>query len=799
MDSRTLDALEFGALKRLIAPHARTPMGRRALEALLPAAGGEEIGRRRELTAEALRWSRDGGRLGPGPLDDPQPVVERLRPEGSVLDPLEVARLTGALAAAGSARRELAAAGAGFPALSELGASLPDLDAAIRPMLGAIAADGRLEDAAGPELAALRRQAAALEARIQRALQQVVDRAGRAGALQDDYVTVRNGRFVIPVRPEGRGTVPGVVHGTSSTGATVFVEPLETLELNNDLVTVRDRELAETRRILAAWSGSLRARLAEIEIAVDRLARLDLLGAVAAWAGEAGADLAQPAPQRGDPFVRLFEARHPVLERGLAARGDVSVPLTLEMPAEGGVLVLSGPNAGGKTVALKTLGLLALMNQAGLPVPAARAELPLFAQVLADIGDHQSIAESLSTFSARMARVSEMASHLVPPALVLIDEVAAGTDPEEAGALAVAIVDHFRRRGAAVVATTHHAALKEYAASQPGASNASMEIDARSLRPTYRLLPGLAGRSGGLDLAQRMGLPPDLIADARGRLSPARLEAEQRAAALQGLMEEKERELARLRAQREEERRLAEEARAAQRREAEALEERWRAAIASALEALDRAREEHLAGIQDRAVALQLRAEARRRQRVLRQQMEASLPPPPGAASPATPLTPSTPSIRPGTRVRLRGVGGSREEGIVEAVDARGRAEVAVRGKRISVLLADLEPGGGQEEPRAARTPPAGVRLDRRTGGEPGAELNLIGARVEEALDRLDKFLDQACLAGHARVRVVHGHGTGRLKQAVRKALAGHVHVASWEPAGEREGGDGATIAVLRD
>jgi len=799
MDARTLAALEFDSLKGLIGAFVRTPSGRRSLEQLAPTSDVRDATARRARAAEAMRHHLEGGRLGPGGMDDPEPILDRLRPEGSVLDAIEISRLLGVIEAAGALRRALEAQKERWPRLWEVAIEIPDLSGVSRAIAGKIGADGRLEDAASPDLARLRRRMAELEGRLQRSLQAVLDRSVQQGLLQDAYVTVRNGRFVIPVRAEARGSVPGIVHGASGTGATLFVEPMETLDMNNELAISRDEEQAEVRRLLAEWSALLRSRLAEISRAAARAGELDLLGAIAVFAVNHRCTVAgNDARER----LVLLEARHPLLEAGLRVRGVEPVPLTVEMTNRGGVLVLSGPNAGGKTVALKTIGLLVLMHQAGLPVPAREAMLPDFRQVMADIGDHQSILESLSTFSARMVRVAEILKGLEPPSLVLVDEVGSGTDPEEAGALAVAIVDHLRGRGACVVATTHHEALKAYAELADGAINAAMEFDAGTMRPTYRLASGVAGRSGGVDLAERVGLPREVVTGARSRLSEGHRETLEYAARLKELAASREREEASLKRQREELEERRRELEASLARTISESRERWRTATEAALAHIEQARERFLAGIEDRAVALQVRAEARRESRTLREQLEQAIAPvmpdtprpraAPGGASPAA----DHGAIRPGMQVRVAG-----QIATVESVDRKGRAAVMVRGKRMTVRLSELEPAPVEDSARSRKlswTLPSGVKFvggDRQ--GSP-AELNLIGATVEEALDRLDKFLDDSYLAGHTRVRVVHGHGTGRLRAAVHKMLASHPHVESHAAADERAGGTGATIVTVR-
>ncbi|HET6373933.1 MAG TPA: hypothetical protein VFG76_11540, partial [Candidatus Polarisedimenticolia bacterium] len=628
MDPLTLASLEFDALKGLIEPFLRTPMGRRALQDLLPTDVASVVEARKRRSAEALDHHLEGGRLGSGGLDDPDPILARLEPRGAILDPNEIARLISVILAGQTAREGLASTRDRYPRLWEVAVAIPDLGGLTRPIAGKISAEGRVEDSASPDLGRIRRKIVDLEARLQRLLQQIVDAGAERGALQDAYVTIRNGRFVIPVRAEAKAAMPGVVHGASSTGATVFVEPMQTLETNNELVTLRDEETAEVRRILAAWSESLRARLPEIARTCVTLGEIDLLGAIAAFGVLHRCAVAGGADGAGGESLVLLDARHPILEAGLRSKGMTPVPMTIEMPGAGGVLVLSGPNAGGKTVALKTIGLLALMNQAGLPLPSRDARLPIYRQVLADIGDHQSILESLSTFSARMVRVAQMSRLFEAPALVLLDEVGAGTDPEEAGALGVAIVDHFRKRGASVISTTHHEALKAYASTAPGSLNASMEIDAATMRPTFRLVTGVTGLSGGVDLAARVGLPEEVVADARSRLSSGHREALQYTAQLQEMSESirREEELARVRREELEAERAK--LRGAVDDEIAALKRTWREAIDAALGRIEAAREELIAGIRDRTAALQIRAESRRQAATLKEQLESALAPP---------------------------------------------------------------------------------------------------------------------------------------------------------------------------
>lgn len=799
MDAATLQALEFDALKGLIAPHLRTSLGAAALSRLAPREDADAIRIRLRLVDDALRHQQERGRVGPGEVPDPQPILARMRPEGIILDGQEVRKIGLLIDAADSIRRQLTTVSERFPHLAGMAGEIPDLRPLVGRFEGRIDHNGSLEDKASPKLAEVRGRILSLEARLQRSLQEILDRTEMSGLLQDSYIAVRNGRFVIPVRAESRQGVPGIVHGASSTGATVFVEPIQTLDLNNDLVTLREEEASEVRRILAEWTAMLRERLNEIATACALLGELDLLSAIGTFAKEWECTVAQqPAAggrQKQEGLV-LDGARHPLLHAGLRAQGSEPVPLDVALDAgSGSALIISGPNAGGKTVAMKTVGLLALMNQAGLPVPARAARIPIFRQVLADIGDHQSIEQSLSTFSARMGRVAGMMRSLEVPALVLLDEVGAGTDAEEAGALAVAIVDRFRNSGAAIIATTHLEALKAFGETTPGTVNAAMEIDEKTMRPTYHLRKGSAGRSGGLDLAARMGLPAEVIEEARGRMSALHRETQRYLDRLRETAAAREAEIEAIRRERAAERQRTEAEIASLKHDAEVVQQTWTRNLKEAIERIDRERDAFLERIEDRTIRLQVAAEARQQSRALREHLAEEV----GKQAPVPAKgSPDAPRWSPGERVVVRTPGGATEMGTIESLDGRGNAMVLVRGIRVRSALEDL--AAPREEQDARPRPPVvprGVKLDAEDKGGTPSELKVIGATVEEALDRLDKFLDDAFLAGHREVRIVHGHGTGRLRSAIRQFLGSHPHVVSHGGADARSGGDGATVAVL--
>ncbi|HKQ62722.1 MAG TPA: hypothetical protein VJS92_15635, partial [Candidatus Polarisedimenticolaceae bacterium] len=426
---------------------------------------------------------------------------------------------------------------AGFPQLRELGRGLADLGTEARPVLRHVDAEGRLGDEASPELRRLRQAQARTGERLRRLLERLIHEPGAEVVIRDEFVTQRNGRFVVPVRSDAPRPLRGIVHGSSSSGATRFVEPLETVELNNELVQLAELEQQEQERVLFAWSDAFRRRRDEVLATVEALARVDALQARALFADETEAIVPELA-EDGD--LVLERARHPLLDRRLRAAGGRCEPLTLRLAPFDRVLVISGPNAGGKTVALKTVGLAVLMAQSGIPVPATAARLPVYRQVRADIGDHQSIQADLSTFSAHIGAVAGFLRDSAPPALLLFDEIGTGTEPGEGAALAHAILESLQSPGITAVATTHQAPLKVWATTDRRAVSAALEFDTATLRPTYRLLQDAAGVSAGLEIAQRLGLDPRVVARARERLGPDARRSEQQLERLHELTTEAE-------------------------------------------------------------------------------------------------------------------------------------------------------------------------------------------------------------------------------------------------------------------
>jgi DNA mismatch repair protein MutS2 len=722
---------------------------------------------------------------------DIRPLRTRLEVEGASLTGIEINLFLDTMKAGQEIRSLLARAAP--PGLREWGRQLPDLGNLVRYLDGKINAAGQLEDRCSQDLLQIRRRVGALSLRLEEALKSIAARPEVARSLQDDFVALRNNRHVLPVRIDSQGTVEGIVHALSSSGATVYVEPLSTVPLNNELVRLKEEEEVEQRRILQDFSELLRSRTADFLLLTDLLGYADLLSAKAVLAEEmqgTDPDLSDSPVAPGLPRLRLEQARHPILELSLERSGRPLIPLDLTLEEDHRVMVISGPNTGGKTVSLKTVGLLALMAQSGLKVPALAARLPVFRRILIDIGDRQSIPDSLSTFSARLAGISNMAREISEPSLVLLDEVGTGTDPEEGACLGAAIIQFFMQRGATVLATTHHQSIKAYAAATPGVGNASMEFDEGSLRPLYRLRSGIPGRSGGLDMAERLGLPEEIVRHARSLLPRQREMLEEYLQRLHSLQEELERrllvmeELARRREEEEADRRETD------RRLSRDRESRFAQYLEETSSRLQEDWEGFLREVADRESERRLRREMERREKELLRQARSELPSdlaPPGVA----PLR-SPGALKPGDPVRVASL---RVEGTVERAEG-DRVVVLAGGKRLTILLSDLE----RSTPPAQSGPslPRGVRLSRRPETSLPREILLIGKRVEEALELLDKYLDDAALASLSPVRVVHGIGTGKLREAVRRFLETHPHVEGFGEAEEREGGGGATVVRIR-
>ena len=824
MNDQAFGTLEYEGARALVRRYAQTPVGRARAEALEPLASTEEVRRALRAVSECVELRARGARWSFSELSDPAEAIARLRIEGTILDPLVLLELARLCEQAADARAAVAAEREAAPVLWEVVEQLPrTLPGLAARVFSKILPSGELDDRASPELARIRADIVRMRSTITRSLETLMRRSEES--IQDQLVTLRNDRFVIPVRSDHRGRVAGVAHGFSSSGATVFVEPLETIDANNELQALRETEEREVTRILSTLTEELRAELPSIELAADAVAELDFVNAKAALAAHLRA--VEPSIDE-ENALELVEARHPLLEENLREQGLEVVPVSLRLDPARPVMVISGANAGGKTVVLKTAGLLSLMALSGLHVPARAARVPPYESVLADIGDRQSLAANLSTFTSHVSNIRRMVESCRAPALVLLDEVGTGTDPEEGSALGVAVVDHFRRAcGAHVIATTHYSGLKMYASNEEGVQNASVEFDERTLQPTYRLLVGVAGSSAGLEIARRFRLPEEIIEAARSRVDERTLAAERYLRRIQREAEEAES----LRRALEEERRAVAErynsldAEAA-RRERERQQE-FAKTLERAVADFERQARELYSKIEDRAARARVEREAERRAAELRREAqkartEARAATARGGGEPggvrvvkgakedsdAQTRTPSSTDeprdIAAGDEVRLTTLGMT---GTVERV-GDGEAEVRVKNLRFREKLSNLElvkaqPKRPKEDDtlagRLRRMQERGTEVKLKGGRESiDAELNLIGRTTDDARDEVDRFLDEAYLQGHTHVRVIHGHGTGALRRAVHETLRHHPHVARFDLAPENQGGAGATVVELK-
>jgi DNA mismatch repair protein MutS2 len=770
MDEHTQNVLEFPSVLAWLADYTRTRQGRAALLQTQPWPHPAQPRICLDEVEEAARFLAAHGRPL-GELGDAETFLEELLRPDCLLGPPELLAVAEYLRFAETIRRRLPPGE--YPALARRVQDAPPPPLLLNRIENAIDEKGEIRDSAHPELRTVRQ-------RQERARRQLLDLLGRflqgpqaASLAPEAFVTQRNDRYVIPVRVECRREVPGLVHGTSSSGATVFVEPLAVVELNNEYVFAREREAEIIREVLAALSREARQHRALLSRIVEISGLLDARFAVAEWA--ANRPCCRPEFSSAGR-LELSGARHPLLMRSLGA--ERVVPIDIQLTEDARVLVISGPNTGGKTAALKTAGLICLMARCGLPVPARSAELPWFEDVFADIGDFQSIEQHLSTFSSHLSRLIEVLHSHRAPSLVLLDELGRGTDPVYGAALATAILDWFRAEGSFVLATTHHRHVKLYAATTPGVRNASVLLDPSTQRPIYALQYGVAGDSSGLEIACQMGLPATILERAAGLL-------EDRDRQWEDYLQQLRRELDRVR-EREQEleaaRRRLEELGARLRAESAEAELRRQKEFDQALARLGdefrHAGNRYLKRLVDQQTAREERRRLSLREAALkesfrrRRQAETE---PPAATQPPT-LQPGDLVYHPVFKFRGR----------VEAVEG-DRVRVDVGGKSMTTRLQELR----RIETREVEEKPAQditVRVVQSTD----PELTLIGMTVEEAVDTLDKFLDRAFVSRLPEVRVIHGFGTGRLKRSIGQFLSVHPHVAGFEVEG------GATRVILK-
>jgi DNA mismatch repair protein MutS2 len=822
MQLGALRALEFDRIAAAVRRLALTSLGAARLVQLNPSSDPRQVATLLAATTEGVGYLAEGGTF---PLDGPadlEAALHTLALEGRALEPSQLLGLARFFGSLDSTWKGIRRARGSYPTMRTIADSASSFEQEGAEIRRKIEPSGDIADDATPQLHGIRERLRKQRSRLRSTLESYLRGKDTARYLQDQIVTDRHGRFVLVVRAEHRTSIPGIVHGSSASGASLYLEPLSTVEINNDIVALEQQEAEEVHRILLALADAFRRRAPELHRTLTAATEVDVIQARARFSQLV--DGIEPKLST-DGRLELRAARHPLMipavrdllgdaenggEHGTPAGGPVPVDILLLPPTR--VLIISGPNTGGKTVALKNAGLLALMAQSGLHVPAeAGTEMTVFRSVFADIGDEQSIAASLSTFSWHVTNIASMDQMLANPALVLLDEVGAGTDPNEGGALGTAVVDHFRQRGALVVATTHYDALKSYASTTEGVAIAAFGFHPETFAPSYRLVYGSPGRSLALEIAARLGIPQRII-------DAARTYGSQREVQLAEHLARMEKELGAL----DHERRLA-------MREREALVEAT-ARLQAREEGLKQREESLRQRVQDRVEA-RLREARREVDEVVRdlRQRVAALANAPRHVPAIT--TGDTGTLRAGARASLDAIearvkshvpdavqAGATEtetspprvgdsvvvepfgfEGAVKGISGRD-AEVDVRGKRMRVPLADLRvlarAGSTTSLPQGRVS--VHVEASRRDDLLP-SDLNVIGCTSEEAIARAEKFLDDALLQDRRTVRFIHGHGTGQLRRALGAFLANHPLVAHHAPAPDDQGGAAITIAELKD
>ncbi len=838
MQPAVLQALEFNRIVEAVSGFAATPLGAARLEALRPSVDPRRVAQWQAATTETARFIELHGVFPLSATRDLPAILGNLAIEGRGLEPLRLIALADYLDSMEATRGAIRRADAGFPILKSIVEDSSAFRSESAEVRHKVDPSGEILDDASPELRSTRDRLRRQRTRLRGTMESFLRNKDTSRYLQDQIVTDRNGRLVLVVRAEHRTSIPGILHGSSASGASLYLEPLSTVEINNDIVALEQQESEEVRRILLHLTDLFRRRALDLQRTIEAATDLDVIQAKARFSALMGG--VEPGLATDGTFD-LRGARHPLLmsavtarlaqpapaERAAPARPDADdtpvpaarirpsgptepVPVDVRMLPPTTVLVITGPNTGGKTVALKTAGLLVLMAQSGLHIPAeAGSKIPVFRSVFADIGDEQSIAANLSTFSWHVSNMVQVERTLALPALVLLDEPGNGTDPIEGGALGMAVVEHLRARGSHVVATTHYDALKSYASTREGVACAAFGFDAETFAPTYRLVYGSPGRSLALEIAGRLGLNPSILEQARGNVSAREAQLAEHMARmddeLHGLEHERrlvarereaiEEDSSRLRGREQtlkdkEERlkvRLDEELetrlRAARQQIDQVVEDLRRQVDQLGAEAQRRANQgKTLSTGESGAARSEARAALDQVANRLREHVEPS----------AAQLRQGGPPARVGDRVSVRGLG---LEGRVLSVQD-GEADIDVRGKRLRAKLTELQVVAGTEQVSAGRV---SVNLQVQSRDDVPTDLNVIGCTVDEALARAEKFLDEMLLADQRVVRIIHGHGTGQLRRAFAEFLQRHPFVASHQPAPHEQGGSGVTVVELKE
>ncbi len=791
MDEKTLNTLDFPKILKKIESYASFRLSAELALALKPTTDLLGILNRQNLIQEAVRYLNKFHQVGIGGAHDIRASVELAKHEG-VIPPQDLLDIKDTLIAARSLLRAFDRLQLEFPKLSELVMGMIIPSGVIESITLAISDHGEILDTASPALSAIRSELKIARERLLAKLQQMISDPAVIPILQEPIITQREGRYVIPIRTDFKGRIPAIVHDQSASGATLFIEPLKVVELNNQNRQLQLEERDEERRILMRLSKMIADVAEEIETCLAVLAQFDFILSCAKYAIDidatqpqmisVGSDKVKPVSNL--PIIHLIQARHPLLDP------QKVVPIDVELTREAFALVITGPNTGGKTVSLKTVGLLTLMAQAGLHIPVKQASICVFENIFADIGDEQSIEQSLSTFSGHIKNIIHILNHATPSSLVILDELGAGTDPQEGSALARAILSYLLERKIPCLVTTHHPELKVFAHVTPGAMNASVEFDIETLQPTYHLSIGLPGRSNAIAIARRLGMPEEIIQKARADLTPHELES-------QDLLDEiqRHRELARQAYQQAE----------LQRKEAETL----RKELNDRLEKIENERQKILEATQKEAD--QLLAEVKEEIRKMRKEYKRSDQPFESLQTITEEIDKiektierhtqdkqrkkrvlhETRPLKVGDKIKLRSLG---IKGVLTSINGE-QIEVQAGMLRVQSDIHDVVLESETVEGlNRADLPSTHLPTAKET---PSWELDLRGLRADEAIETIDRYLDSAIFAGLPFVRLIHGKGTGRLRQVIRDHLRNHPHILSFEAGEDREGGEGVTIVKL--
>jgi len=791
MDHKTLQVLEYQKILERLAGFCNFSASAELARALLPTSSYELARARLAETSEA-RALLATQETGIGGAHDIRAAAD-LAARGGVLDARALLDVKSTLISCRDLKKAFERKENTYPRLFQMAQGLPDTFGLVDAISRILSERGEVLDSASPKLGDLRRSLKVAQDRLMSRLQRYLSDSKTAAMLQEPIITQRDGRYVIPLRAEHKGKIKSIIHDQSSSGATLFIEPLPVVEANNEIRELQLAERDEERRILAEASAQVGEHAAELKVGIENLAALDLAFAKAKYAEELKASeplLREIQPANLKPAtLSLLHARHPLLDAQSVVPVDVN-------PREGArAIVITGPNTGGKTVSLKTVGLLALMAQSGLHIPAqSGSTLPCFHSIWADIGDEQSIEQSLSTFSGHMTNIVRILKKIDSRALVIFDELGSGTDPQEGAALARSILAHLLQTGCAVFIATHYPELKSFAHSAEGVINASLEFDVKTLRPTYKLTLGLPGRSNALLIAQKLGLSPDIIAAAKAEINPLDLRADQ---LLDDIRKERNRS--------SREREKMEKARAKLEEQTRALEKRLEKIEDERRETLAKARAEGelevavlKKNIQTLKAQLKKASQPLQAIQAIEEKMEKmeETAEAPVERKVSEQFSAATHPLRLGERVWVTTLNA---EGLVTAL-GEADAEVQIGTLRVRAKLSDLRKKSGAEviaKPQAK----SALHLQPATfqpSTSPGMEVDLRGLMADDALDKLERYLEQAYLTGLPFVRIIHGKGTGRLRQAVRAALREHEYVKSFEEGGDKEGGEGVTVAKLR-